>query len=458
MKTRNNLYLTALFASVIAAGAGMTVHAETVAESVTEAAEETVAEAAEEAVEESTEEAYLSDEPLALLIQNASEYIELCDLSELTLTSYYSTITEDDVEMEIDNVLYEYMDYEDVEDGAESGDLITFNMTSTVDEETTIDDDMVYELGYPEFGDDFDEKLEGANVGDVIEFEVTYEEDDYVYEEWVGKTVSFSLEITEVSRPVLPELTEEFVQETLGYASIEEYKEALQEELQENLDLQNEMTNLSLAIDTAAEASTILSYPENMVEEALDEIYEQYGSLAALFGMETDDMLEAYGIDEESLQEQAEADVARRLVISAVIQQEELPFTQAELDESAESLYIYYEYESAEDLAADMGDWMVYAAGEQIVGQYLLDTGLVSEEEDVSYIDDEFDEEIYTADGEADDWFEDEEDEDWDEEDDDEYWDEEDTEDEDFEYWDEEELSEELDDAYWEIEFDTEEE
>ncbi len=420
MTMKKNLFVTALAASLITVNtAGMSVMAETVTE-------------AEEAY---TENVYvLPADPGALLVQNAAEYIDLTDLTALELTSYYSTVTDEEIDMQLQNLQYEYISYESVSGGAEEGDYLTMNMTYTVDGETETEPDLVYEVGYAEYGEAFDEAMYGAKVGETIEVETSFSEDDFVYEDWLGKTVSFSLEITEAARAEIPELTEEFVQETLGYESMEECREALREELQYSTDLQNEQTSISMAVETAVDESVFYSYPEELVDEALENIHAQYASLAEMFGMEVDELYEAYGIDQDALQEQAENTVSYQILVSAVIQQEELSFTAEDVYAAAEELAPYYEYDSAESLLTDAGDDFIYAAAEQIVGTYLLQVGQVTEEEEVSYTDDlgyMEDDDSYYIDGDADAWFEDETD---------------DGE----EYWDDDIYFAEEDDAYWE--------
>ncbi len=411
MKIRN-MYLAALFVSAAVGAYSFPAMAETETENSLESVAEFVGEAdAENETEAETEDAVsavLAVDPLEMLIPNAADYIVLGDFTELELKHYYSTVTDDDLDMELENLQYEYTEYEEVTEGAEDGDILTMNMTYTVDGETTTDEGVMYEIGYAEFGDTFDEEVYGAKADDVIEFEVSYTEDDYIYDEWVDQTVSFSLEITDVSRPVLPELTDEFAQENLDVESLEEYKEILRENLQANTDTQNDQNSLSAALTAAVEVSEILSYPEDMVEETMEMITEQYTAFAEMFGMDVDELFEAYGMDEDQLREQAEADVANRLLISAVIQQEGLTFTEEVLDETAEAFYSYYEYESAEDLKDDFGTDLAYLAGEQVVGEYIMSIATVTEEEDVSYDEDyEFDEDVDYVVGDGEEWFED---------------------------------------------------
>ena len=131
------------------------------------------------------------------LVDNADKYVTLGTYKGLEVEQPVYTASDEDVSMEIENTLYEYSTAAEVDRAAQSGDTLTVDLTATIEGESKpnlSETDYILELGYEEFGSDFDEKLTGSKTGDTLEFSCSYQDDTW-YDDWTDKTVHFKVTV-----------------------------------------------------------------------------------------------------------------------------------------------------------------------------------------------------------------------------------------------------------------------
>ena len=107
-----------------------------------------------------------------------------------------------------------YAEYNLTEDKAKKEDIVRCDVTATIDKrvyEHWSRNNFGVKLGLATFGEAFDTNVIGMKAGKEKTFKATFE-DDFSNKDVSGKTVSFSVKVTEVREKTLPELTEEFVQ------------------------------------------------------------------------------------------------------------------------------------------------------------------------------------------------------------------------------------------------------
>ncbi len=390
---KKNMFIAVMLAGSFAAASGLCVMAE---EAVSESASESAAAA---------------QDPMDTLVKDAGSYVTLPDLTAMEYDKYVSNLTDDDVDNELENRRYQFAEYTTVEDGAAADDIITMDFSYTLDGEEISEEDVDFDLGYENYGADFDAKLMGCKAGDTFDFDITYpEEDDFISEDWLGKTITFHVEVNDVNRLFIPEFTDEYVQENFDVESLDEYREVVKSELEASTALTNEQTTISQCIEKVIGESTFNGYPEDLYQKAVAEIKEQYSYFAEMYGVELDELYEMFGMDEESIEEDALYSVNVRILLSAIMQQEGFTITEDDLSAAAEKLYADYSYENAEDFRSDYEEELPFMTAQQMVGEYLLSIGTVTEieassySEDLGYMEEETEEEVYE--GLADEYFE----------------------------------------------------
>ena len=87
--------------------------------------------------------------------------VTLCDYKNLTAEKTVLTVTEDDIDSDIDVMLYDYADFKEVDRPSANGDCITAEITGTKDGDVlfsyTGDSSYDLYLGSEDFGADFDQ-------------------------------------------------------------------------------------------------------------------------------------------------------------------------------------------------------------------------------------------------------------------------------------------------------------
>lgn len=364
MKKKPLLLATGLTVIVLAAGCGN--------KSADVATTEAATELSTEAVEGIT----------GYLVENASDFVTLGDLKDLEVEKPVYEVTDEEVGMEVESRLYDYAEVKEVDRPAQDGDTLTVSLAATVEGETepTIDEeDYPIELGYQEFGPQFDEQLMGVKAGDEKTFSCSFEDDTF-YEEWIGKTVNFVVRVTRVEETITPEYTEEFVKDTLGYDSIEAFEASVRETLQEDNERQSDSDAGNSALYAAMNDSEFNGYPDQLYDSCKQEVNENYDNMAEMFGMTREELLEAYGMTEDDIESEVLLNVNQKLFVSALCQQEHITVTDEEYNAYLEEQYSFYGYEDAESFEQDYGkEYILWALYTEKASAYLLENAKVTE-------------------------------------------------------------------------------
>ena len=171
-------------------------------------------------------------------VSNTYGKVDLCTYKGLDGELQVHEITEDEVQEQISAILDENEQQISLDRGAKNGDYVEFYFTAKVGDETIYDfsKEVYYmTLGEEEFGSEFDKKLKGAKAKDHKTFTIKYD-DTYWDEQLQNKEVAYDVTMDGVYELKTPELTEDFIKDTLGYSSEEDMRKQVKEQLQEEYD------------------------------------------------------------------------------------------------------------------------------------------------------------------------------------------------------------------------------
>ena len=190
--------------------------------------------------------------------------------------------------------------------------------------------DFTVEVGSGQFIPAFEEKLIGVKSEEEKTMEVSFPE-DYGYQKWAGKTISFDVKIKEIKEKILPPLDDEFAKDLGDYASFEEFKAKLKGEIEKEKELGLERQLKDLVVDQLLEANPF-EVPESLVEEQAKAMVSDTKLRLAAQGV----VLKNMGVSEEKLQEDyramAQKQVRTFLILEKIAGQEGIEVT----DEEAE--------------------------------------------------------------------------------------------------------------------------
>ena len=272
-----------------------------------------------------TKEAASSEGKRLVSVKDVSKYVTIGEYKGLELTRTSQTVTDDDVQAEIN---YDLEDNgTEVQDGTvENGDTVTINFTGTIDgKEFDGGSAEDYELvvGDGEMIDGFEDGIVGMKSGETKELDLTFP-DDYYEESVAGKAVVFKVTLQKFTRPA--ELTDEWVAENTEYKTVDEYREAVKKQLEDTAVQTADYGLYSDAWNKVQAASEIKDYPKEDVDAAkksYQELNEKYVKDA---GMEMADFLESQGMSEEDYesecQQYAESKVEQNLIVQGIMDAE----------------------------------------------------------------------------------------------------------------------------------------
>ena len=193
-----------------------------------------------------------------------------------------------------------------------------------------------YKLGRATLGKWFDEAVTGMNPGETKSFDVAYPA-DYINQVFAGKTVSFEVTLKEIHVEVLPEVDDEMAKNLGTFENLEALKEEIRKNLQQGYDKRIEQ-ELNEQIFTTLIEKTEFELPEAMVDYELENIINEAERAFAANNI----TFEQLGQSRESIRTEyrdlAEKQVRRHLILGAIIEQQEMTVSDADLEAGYASL------------------------------------------------------------------------------------------------------------------------
>ena len=253
--------------------------------------------------------------------------------------------TEDEVQSQIDSLLDQHATTAEVTGrAAANGDTVTIDYSGTVDGVAFTGgtySGYSLKLGSGTFIDGFEDQIVGHNVGDTFDVKVTFPEgySDSTDAEGntlvlSGKEAVFSVTLNGISEEVQPELTDAWVDETLGTSNDLHSVEALRAFYQQQL----YQTNLQTAVmDYLLQNSTFGDIPKSVLDYQVTQCLNYYYTMGGYYGYELDAFVQMMGYDNAdamlaALADSIESYAKEALVYQAVAEAMELAPTQEQID------------------------------------------------------------------------------------------------------------------------------
>ena len=317
-------------------------------------------------------------------VSDVSKYVTIGEYKGLTLDRASITVTDDDVQAEIDYNLQEKGT--EVNDGTvEKGDTVTINFTGTIDgKEFDGGSAEDYDLVVGEGGmiDGFEDGIIGMKKGETKELNLTFP-DDYYEESVAGKAVVFKITLQKFTRPA--ELTDEWVASNTDYKTVDEYRAAVKKELEDNEANTADYDLYSNAWSEVLANSEVKEYPKEDVDQAVKAYKKLNENYVKEAGMEMTDFLEAQGMSEEDYEEDcqqyAESKVEQNLIVQGIMDAEGLSLDDDDdMQTLKDELVSEYGYESLDELIADYGEQEVNESLALLrVERFIVDNATVNE-------------------------------------------------------------------------------
>ena len=183
---------------------------------------------------------------------------------ELTVTLPSLNPSDDEIEAQINRLLESDSELVRVERGVVTGDIVTMNVLGKdpADKENVLDvDDYVYTVGSDALTDGVDELIIGLKAGEVLEL---------IGRGPGGVAMQWKLDITEVRERVLPELTDEWVEENSDYANIAALREGLVNQITRMKAVEAQIARRDQTLLALANLVDETAVPEPLVQSEID--------------------------------------------------------------------------------------------------------------------------------------------------------------------------------------------
>jgi trigger factor len=250
-------------------------------------------------------------------------------------------VPDDVVDTEVERLRQGFARLEPVERPAAEGDALLIDFEGSVDGTAFQGgkaEDYLLELGSGNLIPGFEEQLVGAEPGKDVKVELTFPE-DYPQEDLAGEDAVFDVTVKEVREKILPELDDEFASDASEFETIEELRADIREKVGSALGSRAEEDFRVAAVDAAVDAATV-EVPDDLVTARATERWERMERQLAQRGMDPNQFLQMQGKTREELIEESKPDAERELqreaVVTAVAEAEGIEVTDEELVEALE--------------------------------------------------------------------------------------------------------------------------
>lgn len=274
---------------------------------------------------------------------------ELKDLSDVKYEVKLEEVTDKDIENEINRIRERYAENEEVEGPAEEGDTVDINYVGKKDGvpfEGGSANDYKLKLGSHTFIPGFEEGLIGAVKGEEKELTLKFPE-DYHSADLAGADVVFEVTVNDVTRQVLPEVNEEFVedQNIPNVDTVEQFREHIRTRLTDTAKRNAEAAAENDMMEAFA-AAVDVEVPEEMIEEEANSQVQQQATQLQQYGMSLSGYLQMLGQTaeqfKESFREQAEKTNRVRLGLKALAKREGFVASDEELEKKFQEIADMY--------------------------------------------------------------------------------------------------------------------
>ena len=260
---------------------------------------------------------------------------ELHPYKELEVEEEPAPVTDADVDKAVANLQESAATFEVVADRpAADDDHVTVNYrgqdSSSPASQPTEAKEAVVHLGSKHTVPEFTENLRGAKTGEVKEFPVTYPA-EYPQKTLAGKTFSYHVEIQSIKRKVVPPADDELAKSVSEFASLEELRTKVGQDLAEEAKRHAEMDSKQKLAEKLLEANQF-PVPEVLVEAQLDRKLERTVGQLMSQGIDPRQTQVDWKKVREEARPEAEKEVRVALTLSRVAEAEKIVVTEEELD------------------------------------------------------------------------------------------------------------------------------
>ena len=203
-------------------------------------------------------------------------------------------------------------------------------------------------IGSDAFIPGFEDQLIGAEKGAEVEVKVQFPA-EYHAEDLAGKPAVFKVTVKEIKAKELPALDDDFAQDVSEFNTLEEYKADVRKKLEEKKEAAAKEAKEEAAIAKAIENAQ-MDIPEAMIDTQTRQMMDEFASRLQQQGLALQQYYQFTGMDNDKLAEQMKPNALKRiqtrLVLEAVVKDEDIKATEEEYKAEVEKMAKMYQMET----------------------------------------------------------------------------------------------------------------
>jgi trigger factor len=275
--------------------------------------------------------------------------VKLGEYKGLEVEDFNTTVTEEDVQKELESLQNRHAELVVKEEGAAvNGDTVVIDFEGFVDGEAFEGgkaENYSLELGSGSFIPGFEEQLVGLAAGESKDVEVSFPE-EYHAAELAGKPATFKVTVHEIKGKELPALDDEFAKDVDDEVeSLDALKQKIRTRLEDSKKHEAEHHVRDTVVEKAA-ANVEVEVAEVMVNNEVNRMLQEFEQRLQMQGMNLELYFQFSGQDENALREQMKEEAVNRvrvnLTLEAIANAEKLEATDEDVNKELENMATMY--------------------------------------------------------------------------------------------------------------------
>ena len=293
----------------------------------------------------------ISEDNIVTLTISTEVYPEvtLGDYKGLEVEKAEVSVSDEQVQAELDRMAQNVASTETVERAAEMGDTANIDFEgfdNGVPFEGGKGDNFDLKLGSGQFVPGFEEQIVGMTAGEEKDIDITFPED--YHKELAGKAVVFHVKLNKVTVTNVPAQDDEFAKDVSEFDTLEELKNDIRAKALEKAQKQADSAFEQAAVDKAAENTTV-DMPKGLVEAELDNQMERFAYQLQMSGYSMEQYAKMMGGDVNTMRNAfrpaAEKQAKVNVTLEKIVEVEGIAATDEEIEAEYQELAANYQLE-----------------------------------------------------------------------------------------------------------------
>ena len=275
--------------------------------------------------------------------------VTLGDYKGLEVEKAEATVTDEQVQAELDRMAQNVASTETVERAAQMGDTANIDFEgfdNGVPFNGGKGDNFDLKLGSGSFVPGFEEQIVGMTAGEEKDIDITFPEDYHA--ELAGKAVVFHVKLNKVTETVVPALDDEFAKDVSEFDTLDELKADVRAKALESAQKQIDSAFENACVEKAAENTTV-DMPKALIEAELDTQMERFGYQLQMSGYSMEAYAKMMGGDVSTMRNAfrpaAEKQAKINVTLEKIAEVENITVSEEEINAELESLAAQYQLE-----------------------------------------------------------------------------------------------------------------